>query len=732
MEIKLVPEGYTQLEYIEQPLGNSGYIKTGINASNTIGFTIEFETHDYVNTSSTTNAFGVIFGARYTKANAFLLGTYRTTAGGELKTGTSAKNPHIVKDTKIKCSLFGNTYQNGEFTETVTRNASHFQEIYLFCNNTAGTVEEFGHYKLYSLKFIDNGVTLRHFIPCINPDSVVGLYDRVSKGFFTSANDVVFTAGPVKTITLTAIAEKAIEVNYIKEDLRSAINEHYGTEELVYSDGLVEYANAIDNIDTSNYTLPTEPKAVNFIDYDGTLLYAYTASEFQAMEGLPRNPWHSGLIAQGWNWTREEILDYLTRAERIDVGQMYITNDGATRYYIHKDNPDYLDQALVFYQGKANGVLISWGDGTSERFTGTGTKTVTHTYSTIGNYVISLLPDEDCTFQLTGRGDTYAWYTYTDSTVFGAYYNTSDAWKLMQECFKVELGKGLTGISPCAFRYFTNLKTISIPKNVTTFGGGCLYLCYDLKCIIFPRNPERPIIVRDSACRSTFALDYICTSTTWSSAFCGTYGFNACRAASILIPDSCNSFGAYSFEYLRSLKYIYISRNLTSIPSIGIGACEVLQRINLQNVTTYSDSLRDLPSLQYIKFPEGTTTIPQNCVIGGYSLFEIDLPSTITSIGSQSFNYCFNIRRIIVRATTPPTLGNVNAFHGAYVTNSGADYRSIGGRMGHFYVPYSEDHSILQAYLDSDATTSWGYYLTFNCPITELNPDGTIPEEDWE
>lgn len=47
------------------------------------------------------------------------------------------------------------------------------------------------------------------------------------------------------------------------------------------------------------------PKDVNFIDYDGQLLYSYTADEFAELTELPPNPTNDGLTAQGWNWTLE-------------------------------------------------------------------------------------------------------------------------------------------------------------------------------------------------------------------------------------------------------------------------------------------------------------------------------------------------------------------------------------------------------------------------------------------
>ena len=38
---------------------------------------------------------------------------------------------------------------------------------------------------------------------------------------------------------------------------------------------------------------------VRFFDYDGTLVYQYTADAFLALDTMPENPSHEGLTAQG-------------------------------------------------------------------------------------------------------------------------------------------------------------------------------------------------------------------------------------------------------------------------------------------------------------------------------------------------------------------------------------------------------------------------------------------------
>ena len=53
---------------------------------------------------------------------------------------------------------------------------------------------------------------------------------------------------------------------------------------------------------------PLEEKDVNFYDYDGTVLYAYTAQEALALSALPEAPTHEGLTFQGWNRTLAQLL----------------------------------------------------------------------------------------------------------------------------------------------------------------------------------------------------------------------------------------------------------------------------------------------------------------------------------------------------------------------------------------------------------------------------------------
>ena len=73
---------------------------------------------------------------------------------------------------------------------------------------------------------------------------------------------------------------------------------------------------------------------VNFYDYDGTILYSYTKEQFLALSAMPELPTREGLICHGWNYRWGEAVSYVTDYGKLNVGAMYITDDGDTRLYI--------------------------------------------------------------------------------------------------------------------------------------------------------------------------------------------------------------------------------------------------------------------------------------------------------------------------------------------------------------------------------------------------------------
>ena len=219
-------------------------------------------------------------------------------------------------------------------------------------------------------------------------------------------------------------------------------------------------------------------KEVNFLDYDGTILYSYTAAKFAALSSMPANPTHDGLTTQGWNWSLANAKAYVAKYGNLNIGQMYITDDGKTRIYIHLEEGRTSPVLGVCPNGTVD---IDWGDGTThDTLTGSDTSTAVytsaHSYAAPGDYVIQLTVTGSMGFGSNGL------LVYTS--------NPDDRNSVYRNAIrKVELGSGVTSIVGVTsigggvFRNCSNLSSITIPDGVTSIGEYAFSGCPSLSSI---------------------------------------------------------------------------------------------------------------------------------------------------------------------------------------------------------------------------------------------------------
>lgn len=77
-------------------------------------------------------------------------------------------------------------------------------------------------------------------------------------------------------------------------------------------------------------------------------------------------------------------------------------------------------------------------------------------------------------------------------------------------------------------------------------------------------------------------------------------------------------------------------------------------------------NFRECIRIKSLIIPEGVTTIGTYLCYKDSNLIDVDMPSSVLSIGGAAFSNCTSLSTFIVRAQTPPTLGS-NAF--AYCRN---------------------------------------------------------------
>lgn len=184
----VLPEGYTELEYIES--SGKQYIDTGFKPNQNTRIIADMKLEDKTSTS-------VLFGSRvsvsslryeFLSASGLFYSPYNTSAGSTM---TSTLNKILIDKNKNVTSVDNNIFS--------TFSTATFQcnwNLYLFAVNNNGIANLNTYAKLYSCKIYDNDVLIRNFIPCKNPSGIIGLYDTVNSQFYKNLGTGTFIAGP--------------------------------------------------------------------------------------------------------------------------------------------------------------------------------------------------------------------------------------------------------------------------------------------------------------------------------------------------------------------------------------------------------------------------------------------------------------------------------------------------------------------------------------------------------
>ena len=407
---------------------------------------------------------------------------------------------------------------------------------------------------------------------------------------------------------------------------------------------------------------PVDDSPVKFIDYDGAILYSYSAEDFLALSAMPANPSHTGLAAQGWNYTLADAQSYVNAYGALTIGQMYTTASGATEIDI-----ELKGAALSPYlQLAPNGtVVIDWGDNSTSTVTGTSLTTMKrtqHVYASAGSYTI----------KATVSSGTCALYGSANTTLLSA--NQTSSGNLPQNrvyanCVKaVRIGQGVT-VGNYAFQCCSSLTSVTIPSSVTSIGDDTFATCPSLTSVTIP----------SSVTSMGTEIFYTCSSLT-----------------SVTIPSSVTSIENDTFRICSSLTSVTIPSSVTSIGLNAFHTCSSLTSVTIpSSVTRIEDNtFSSCSSLTSVTIPSSVTSIGGNAFSSCYSLTSVTIPSSVTSIGSSAFTNCFGLLEIALYGTDVPTLGSSAL--------SGAQF-SVGARI---YVPAS-------ALTDYQTATNWSAYASY-------------------
>lgn len=405
------------------------------------------------------------------------------------------------------------------------------------------------------------------------------------------------------------IAQNLARLQAAKTAIGAAITAKGGT--VASGDGLEEFATDIGTIPSGGGGGGTTPNAVNFYDYDGTIVNSYSAADFAQLSAMPSNPTHAGLTAQGWNWSLADAKAYVTKYGRLNVGQTYITSDGKTRIYI-KLSDGRISPVLELYLNANTEVDVDWGDGsthTTWTSTSAGFQSERHAYASAGDYVIAITVVSG-SIQLK-----------SSSTSFGTLLTNGNNNKYSSDMAylnsiqKIEIGSGITSIGNDAFNSSYSFTSITIPDSVTSIEDYAFKNCYSLISVTIP-NSIRNI--------GNYAF-YYCTTLT-----------------SVAMPNSIrNLIGPYAFYYCNLLKSITISGSVSDIGNYAFYYCDALKSITI---------------------PGSVRRIMPFAFNGCSALTSITIPDNVAYIYGYAFYGCYSLGFIKFESTTPPTVDNASAW----------------------------------------------------------------------
>lgn len=386
-------------------------------------------------------------------------------------------------------------------------------------------------------------------------------------------------------------------------------------------------------------------KNVKFIDYDGTVVYSYTTAEALELTALPSNPSHTGLTAQGWNWSLSDIQDYLDDYPDADVivGQMYITTSGATEIDVTLPSDSLSPWLQICPNGTVN---IDWGDGSAiETCSGSSVTVPTwtnHTYAIAGNYTIALSVSGNNGFSFYTTGSSASNY----ACVLSSRNSLSESLQYSQCIKAIRLGSNyITEIKSQSFSRCRQLETITVPSYITSISSYAISMGTNLKAFVMPPNT-----IWSSPFGSTLSSLKYCSfpKTTITTTFDGFMHARSLEA--ITIPIGIQTLEGMGFYNCYSLKKIVIPEGVTTIKNQCFENCYKLRSVDFPStLTTISGNyvFQNCRSLESFILPTGVTTISGNNVCSNCdSLTTAVIPNTVTSLGHSLFSSCFNLESV--------------------------------------------------------------------------------------
>lgn len=373
-------------------------------------------------------------------------------------------------------------------------------------------------------------------------------------------------------------------------------------------------------------------------------------------------------------------LKYLAAAAVLCITSVFATSCGGTKLAAPTEVTYNVNNVLIWNEvSNARSYLIEW--------TNVATGETNSRTSRKNNYSLDNLEEGDYNIKIkaVGNGNNLKDSDWTSTIAFHKDYETGCVYTLINNGTEYELsgvgkasgeivledvyrGKPVTSIKQSAFKGSGKITSVTIGSNTKTIGKNAFYNCVKIEKIVVP---DSVTTIGESAFQSCRAL----TSITLPSkldfidenlfAYCrelpeitipdtvttiSEKAFYGCTAlGSIVIPDSVTTIGKEAFASNTSLSSISFGKAGDNVaPGIETiserafeldSALKIVDLSEAENLTYIGTrAFASCSAVSEAKLPEGLEEIDDGAFYGDAALMQINMPSTLTSVGMSVFN----------------------------------------------------------------------------------------------
>ena len=213
---------------------------------------------------------------------------------------------------------------------------------------------------------------------------------------------------------------------------------------------------------------------------------------------------------------------------------------------------------------------------------------------------------------------------------------------------KAILEKGIAEIPGYLFRGNETLHNVEIPESVTSIGTAAFSGCSSLTGV---KIPEAVTNIGNHAFEQCFSIENIVIPNAVKNI--GDWAFANMELTELELPDELVYLGQCFLEGTDGVTEIEIPKTLEEVGTSYSGApfagSNVQKAILEKGMTEIPGYLfRGNETLHSVEIPESVTSIGTAAFSGCSSLTGVKIPEAVTNIGNHAFEQCFSIENIVI------------------------------------------------------------------------------------